>query len=320
MSPQQVAFCLRSTTTIKMVAIFRVFMWKLILLISLSSTRAFTATPVASRISSKLLLVENDSEAIVEPSSISELKKELLDVIPKRPFGGPATNITTSKDTCLKIEELVSKLEKLAPLPPLANSSEALEAIDGDWQLVFSDASEITNIAKLPMGFQLGPVYQPIDVEAGRLENQALIKHKLRLFSGHTRVVADFSLAEVGDINPAGKVNIGERANVQFRKVVFTLRRFLFLPTFGKIRKSAIPNGRSEQNDEVPSIDITYLDETMRIARGGFGSLFVLTRPDGKNSKVMPMLSKATAESIEVDSESPTYDPSVDILPGGSRD
>ena len=121
-------------------------------------------------------------------------------------------------------------------------------------------------------------------------------------------------------MNPAGKANIGERANVQFRKVVFTLRRFLFLPTFGKIRKSAIPNGRSEQNDEVPSIDITYLDETMRIARGGFGSLFVLTRPNGSNSKIMPMLSEATAESINVDPTSPTYDPSVDILPSGSRD
>jgi len=248
------------------------------------------------------------------------LKRELLELIPKRPFGGPATNITTPKDTCLEIEKMVGTLERLAPLPPLANSSEALEILDGDWQLVYSDASEITNIAKLPLGFRLGPVFQPIDVKGGRLENQALIKHKFLLFSGYTRVVADFYLAEMGETNPAGVVNLGERANVKFRKVVFTLRRLLVLPTFGRIRKTAIPNGRSEKNDAVPSIDITYLDDTMRIARGGFGSLFVLTRPAGSNKKAMPMLSSAKAERIAVDPESPTYDASVDILPSGNRD
>ena len=311
---------------ITMVVVSRVYVLKLFFL-SLFSSSAFSTLSTASASRSKLLLVASSAggdntggDDINKSLSASKLKEELLSLIPSLPFGGPATNITTSEETCLEIKKMVSMLETLAPLPPLANSSEALETLDGDWQLVYSDASEITNIAKLPFGFCLGPVFQPIDVQGGRLENQALIKHKFLLFSGHTRVVADFYLADMGDVNPVGKVNIGERANVKFQKVVFTLRRLLVLPTFGKIRKTAVPNGRSEQEGAVPSIDITYLDETMRIARGGFGSLFVLIRPTGSKSKAMPMLSKDKVESIGVDPESPSYDASEDILPSGSRD
>lgn len=255
---------------------------------------------------------------IDESLSASILKKDLLSLIPRRPFGGPATNLTTPEETCLEIERIASNLELLTPLPPLASSSQALNALDGDWQLLYSDASEITRIAKLPMGFRLGPVYQPIDVTGGRFENQAMIKHKFLLFSGHTRVVADFFLADLGETNRAGVVNTGERANVKFQKVIFSLRRLLLLPTFGKIRKTAFPNGPAEKQGVLPSIDVTYLDGTMRIARGGDGSLFILTRPGGR--RPMPMLSKETAQDIVVNPESPTYDASVDILPSGSRD
>ena len=266
---------------------------------------------------------------VTESISASILKKELLSLIPKRPFDGPATNITTSPQICSQIENVVGNLELLTPLPPLAKSNAALQALNGDWQLRYSDASEITRISKLPLGFRLGPVYQPIDVANGRFENQALIKHKFRLCSGHTRVVADFFLAELGNTNRVGVINKGERANVCFLKILFTLRRFLMFPTFGFIRKTAISNGPAEQANVFPSIDVTYLDDTMRIARGGDGSLFVLTRPSssdvGDSSyykykakyKPMPMLSKEKADTIVVDPKSPTYDASIDILPSG---
>jgi len=310
-----------------MVSIVHIFVLKIFLLTACAST-AFTGLSTNTygtkrEISSSLCAADEiggDDIEVKESLSASILKKQLLSLIPKRPFDGPATNLTTSVDTCLKIDKMVCNLELLTPLPPLTRSSKALRTLNGDWQLIYSDASEITRIAKLPLGFCLGPVFQPIDVEGGRFENQALIKHKFLLLSGHTRVVADFFLAKMGETNRAGVVNIGERANVKFRKVVFTLRRLLVLPTFGRIHKTAIPNGPSEQEGVIPSIDITYLDNSMRIARGGDGSLFVLTRPVGKRNKSMAMLSKAKAESITVDPESPTYDASVDIIPSGSRD
>ena len=265
-----------------------------------------------------LFAASNVGGNIDESISASILKQDLLSLIPKRRFGGPATNLTIPSEICSKIESTVSSLEYLTPLPPLERSPTALQALDGDWQLIYSDASEITRIAKLPFGFCLGPVFQPIDVEGGRFENQALIKHKLLLLSGHTRVLANFFLAPLGDVNRAGVANIGERANVKFQKVIFSLRRLLVLPTFGRIRKTAVPNGPSEQKGVIPCIDVTYLDDTMRISRGGDGSLFILTRPTTKKS--MPMLSQESAETIVVDPESPTYDASVDILPSGSRD
>ncbi|MEL7421097.1 MAG: PAP/fibrillin family protein, partial [Cyanobacteria bacterium J06555_3] len=39
-----------------------------------------------------------------------------------------------------------------------------------------------------------------------------------------------------------------------------------------KVVEAGNPEGR------IPSLDITYVDETMRIGRGGDGSLFILTR------------------------------------------
>ena len=262
---------------------------------------------------------KEEKVAVVEESiSAKLLKAELLRVIPKRPFGGPATNATTDATTVSKIANLVTALEYLTPLPPLSRSPVAVETLNGAWQLVYSDASEITRIAKLPLGFRLGPVFQPIDVANFKLENQALIKHATRLISGHTRVLAMFSLAPTGERNRVGVINVGNRANVKFQKVIFTLRRLLVLPTFGKIRKTATPNGPSEQKGIIPTLDITYLDDTLRISRGGDGSLFILVRPQKK--KPMKMLPLDAANSIQVDPEAPTYDASVDILPSGRRD
>ena len=38
------------------------------------------------------------------------------------------------------------------------------------WRLLYSDASEITRLARLPLGFRLGPVVQRVAAEAGRLD------------------------------------------------------------------------------------------------------------------------------------------------------
>mmetsp|Transcript_43035 Transcript_43035/g.48852 ORF Transcript_43035/g.48852 Transcript_43035/m.48852 type:complete len:304 (-) Transcript_43035:16-927(-) len=289
------------------------FIFVFVLLLECSTlSNAFTTT-TTTKTKTRLY----STAAVDESISVSILKKELLSMIPKRPLGAPATNITTDISVVEDIRRVSSNLEYLTPLPPLVGSTKAVETLDGGWQLVYSDASEIRNIVKLPFGFRLGPVYQPIDIVNSKVENQALIKHKLRLFSGHTRVIANFELAKVGVKNRAGVINKnGERVNVLFNKVIFTLRRFLVLPTFGKIRKTAKPKGAAEKEDGiVPSIDITYLDDTMRISRGGDGSLFILIRPKS-NSNIMPMLSKDVVDQIQVKDATPTYDASKDILPG----
>ena len=150
-------------------------------------------------------------------------------------------------------------------------------------------------------------------------ENQALVKHSLLLLSGHTRVVAKFWLSDdLGATNRAGVTNTaGNRVNVKFQRAIFTLRRLILLPTFGGVRKVAQPNGPSEQAGVVPSIDVTYLDESLRISRGGDGSLFVLRRADGADrgqGQPMRMLGEDSAE-LAVTAES-TYNAATDVLPG----
>ncbi len=61
----------------------------------------------------------------------------------------------------------------------------------------------------------------------------------------------------------------------QFTKVVISLPRLLVLPT-PFLRVVARPNGPNEREGRVPTLDITYVSEGVRVSRGGDGSLFVL--------------------------------------------
>mmetsp|Transcript_90682 Transcript_90682/g.282028 ORF Transcript_90682/g.282028 Transcript_90682/m.282028 type:complete len:282 (-) Transcript_90682:3-848(-) len=244
------------------------------------------------------------------------LAEELLGLIPKMAFGAPATNATVPEATAQRISEAAARLEPSSKYAgaPFAESPEALAALDGPWRLLYSDASEITRLSKLPLGFRLGPVFQPVDVAGRRFENQALVRHALRLASGHTRVLARFELADLGTENRAGVVNAaGNRVNVRFERVVFTLCRLLLLPLFGLLRKVAKPKGPSEQAGVTPTLDITYLDGGVRIGRGGDGSLFVLQRPEPGGEAPMPMLQDTELQVTEAK----TYNAATDILPAG---
>jgi len=260
--------------------------------------------------------------ATADAEQRAALKKALLLVIPSRSFGAPATNVTTDAPRISRIEELVRELEPFSPYAgkAFADNPEALSTLSGGWRLLYSDASEITRLVKLPLGFKLGAVFQAINASTGMFENQALVKHSLRLLSGHTRVIAKFWLNDdLGAINRAGVTNsAGNRVNVKFLRVIFTLRRFLILPTFGLVRKVAQPRGPAEQAGVGPSIDVTYLDDSLRISRGGDGSLFVLSRADGADGKSQPMrmLGEESAE-LAVTSES-AYNAATDFLPGDS--
>ena len=81
-----------------------------------------------------------------------------------------------------------------------------------------------TNLAKLPLGLQLGPVRQPFSLNSKTFENQGEILHVTRLIHGSTRVVGDFDRAARGTLNAAGVVNDrGDRVDVFFRRVVFEI-------------------------------------------------------------------------------------------------
>jgi hypothetical protein len=99
-------------------------------------------------------------------------------------------------------------------------------------------------------------------------------------------VVGDVRRAPLGTFNAAGTVNNdGNRVDVDFRRLVFGLDSVLGQQLEPPLRKVIVP----KQNPDAaqPANDVTYLDDTCRITRGGDDSLFIFRR----EASMRPMLS-----------------------------
>lgn len=186
--------------------------------------------------------------------------------------GSPITDLEIKPKDVRDIETLRLNLEELSPFPkPLRYASQLL---DGAWLLEYSTAREIRSLIRLPFGFQVGKIYQIIDVKTASFENKAWVEHKSGLLSGYVRVTATFEPA-----SEAGEQLSNQKINVNFQQRFIGISKILGIKTklFDPIKvvEAQNPQGR------IPSLDITYIDETMRIGRGGDGSLFILTRVTG---------------------------------------
>ena len=183
----------------------------------------------------------------------------------------PVTNLKLDKTTAAEIEQLTTELESNNPNPnPLLYATSLLE---GAWQLQYSTAREIRSLASLPLGLKLGKVYQVIDVANKLFFNLAEVKHSLGLISGYVKVTASFEPAKE-DVEPL----TNKRINVYFDKRYLSIEKTFGIntPQFNsfKVSNANNPQGRTA------TLDITYLDETLRIGRGGDGSLFILSKSD----------------------------------------
>jgi hypothetical protein len=203
------------------------------------------------------------------------LKQELLTSIASLPRKGnnlpdsPITDLNLDQETRTEIDNLTKALENLNPTPkPLLYG---LSLLDGSWRLLYSTGQEIRRLEVLPFGFKLGKIFQNIDLASASFENKAFLEDRFSLLKGYVRVTATFE--------PELSLNTGlpdRKINVNF------LQRFLSIQKlvgFGtpmldpvKVVSARNPVGRT------PSLEITYLDDTLRIGRGGEGSLFILTR------------------------------------------
>ncbi|MEA5568976.1 PAP/fibrillin family protein [Anabaena sp. UHCC 0399] len=183
--------------------------------------------------------------------------------------GSPVTNLQLEKTLVADVEQLTTELENCNPHPhPLVSATALLE---GAWLLKYSTAREIRALASLPLGLQVGKVYQTIDITNKKFFNLAFVKHSLGLLSGYVKVTASFEPA-IEDVSPAPN----KRINVYFDKRYLAIEKVIGIdtPLFNplKVVQANNPQGR------VATLDITYLDETLRIGRGGDGSLFILTK------------------------------------------
>lgn len=199
------------------------------------------------------------------------LKEKLQATIKKiqtKDDGSPVTNLRLDKTLVAEIEQLAIDLENLNPHPqPLLNATALLE---GAWQLQYSTAREIRSLDSLPLGLQIGKVYQVINIADKLFFNLAQVQHPLGLISGYVKVTANFEPA-IDISNTADK-----RINVYFDKRYLAIEKIVGINT-PKLNPFKVVVANNPQG-RIATLDITYLDETLRIGRGGDESLFILNK------------------------------------------
>lgn len=221
--------------------------------------------PYRSKSAKKMLKIQN--RLVIKQNLLSEIEE--LQTNLKTIIDSPITDLEIGQEKVQFIETLTLALEKLNPFPrPLLYGSNLL---DGAWLLKYSTANEIRSLKRLPFGFLVGKIYQVIDIDNVSFENKAFVQHSSGLLSGYVRVTAIFEPAkQEEDQLPNQKINVNFQKRFLGINQILGMNTNLLDPV--RVVEAKNPTGR------IPSLNITYIDETMRIGRGGDGSLFILTR------------------------------------------
>ena len=140
------------------------------------------------------------------------------------------------------------------------------------WQLLYSTSTELLGIDRVPL-LSLGNIYQCVRVNQQRIYNLAEIKSAIR---GLVSVTATFDVVSE------------RRVNVRFDRSIFGLQSALgyqnpsqFIEAMQQTTKFNLLRGIDftvSSNREPGWLEVTYLDQTMRVGRGNQGSVFVLRR------------------------------------------
>lgn len=199
---------------------------------------------------------------------IQSLRQSLTKRDSNQPIGAPITNIKIDENQASQMEGLTVELERLNPNPqPLRN---AINLLNGTWKLEYSTAREIRVLDSLPLGLQVGQVFQVINVAQAEFFNLAEVKHPWKVISGGVKVTAKFE----ADLDSSGLPN--QRINVYFDKRYLAIDEIFGIstPMLNPLNVAPANNPKGR----VPSLDITYLDDNFRIGRGGDQGLFILQK------------------------------------------
>ncbi|MBW4419066.1 MAG: PAP/fibrillin family protein [Myxacorys californica WJT36-NPBG1] len=162
----------------------------------------------------------------------------------------------------------IAQLEDRNPTP---RPVEATALLEGDWRLIYTTSSGILGIDRVPL-VQLGQVYQSIRTADAKVYNIAELVG-VPFLEGIVSVAARFK--------PVSE----RRVEVKFERSIVGLQRLIdyrspasFIEQIEAGQKFAALDVSIENRDQQGWLDITYLDEDLRIGRGNEGSVFVLTK------------------------------------------
>jgi PAP_fibrillin len=150
----------------------------------------------------------------------------------------------------------------------------AIDLLAGNWQLLYTSSQSLLGIDKFPL-VKLGAIYQCIRPTNSTIYNIAEISSIIPGLNGIVAIAANFTSTSES------------RVDVQFNRSVIGLQKLIDYSTPDRLI-NAIENGQkftaidlpiTRQADRSPAwLEVTYLDETMRIGRGNEGSVFVLAK------------------------------------------
>jgi hypothetical protein len=190
-------------------------------------------------------------------------KSKLLEAI-----AGTNRGLLATERDKVKILTAISQLEDRNPT---SKPIEAVNLLDGDWRLLYTTSRGILGIARFPLA-QLGQVYQCIRASQAKLYNIAEIVG-VPFLEGIVSVAASFEPTS------------DRRVNVKFERSILGLQRLLGYTSPDRLIQD-IESGKKfvpldfgiENREQKGWLEITYLDEDLRIGRGNEGNVFVLSK------------------------------------------
>lgn len=190
-------------------------------------------------------------------------KAKLLEAI-----AGKNRGLLTTELDKQAILSVIAQLEDQNPNPrPL----QVPDKLDGNWRLLYTTSQDLLRIDQLPL-FKLGQIYQYIRAREAKIYNIAEV-YGVPYLEGLVSVAARFEA--VSD----------RRVQVKFERSILGLQRLIdyqspshFIEAIEAGQKFAAIDFNITNRDQQGWLDITYLDDDLRIGRGNEGSVFVLTK------------------------------------------
>ncbi|MCP6757535.1 MAG: PAP/fibrillin family protein [Fischerella sp. CENA71] len=162
----------------------------------------------------------------------------------------------------------IANLEDLNPTP---RPIEAGDLLDGNWRLLYTTSKALLNLDRFPL-YKLGQIYQCIRVKSNSVYNIAEI-YGLPFLEGIVSVAAKFEPVS------------GRRVQVKFERSIVGFQRLIdykspekYIQQIEGGQKFTAIDFSLNSNEQQGWLDITYLDNELRIGRGNEGSVFVLTK------------------------------------------
>ncbi len=194
------------------------------------------------------------------------LKARLLSAITGKNRGISATDLDRQA-----ILAAITELESFNSQPrPL---TEAIDLLAGDWRLIYTSSQSLLGIDKFPL-LDLGNIYQCVRPQTRSIYNIAEVSSFIPGLNGLVAIVAGFT--------PTSDV----RVNVAFNRSIISIQGLMNYSSPAALIK-ALEDGQKftaidlkvdRQGKEPAWLEVTYLDDNLRIGRGNEGNVFVLTK------------------------------------------